>query len=314
MEWSIALFSSRETSAILIASLKAAVAAAKGITATIDVIVNGNENLANDIINRIDAESDMSAVRVWYIGVADKANAWNQYVHNIWKPSDVTFFIDGYIQVLPDALKVINTGFDEAPHTLAATGVPSDGRSAKALREQMLREGGFHGNLFAIRGEVLQQIRAIGFYLPLGLYRTDALIGAVLSFGLDPAQNEWNLKRILVKANASWRVRTLDWRHFSDYRAAFKRIQRQAQGILENIAIREHLAIQKNTPQSLPKTASDLVISWLIVHRHDAIKIYIRHPLCLLAAFKLSRSRNKQLEPVLPRRILPRGKDVYNEI
>lgn len=291
-KWSVAIFSSRESIEVLAASINSVLNASKGKDTVIDVIVNGNSDLASEVGHHIESikfvRNQHVMLRVWLITIADKAHAWNQYIHEIWPQSDIAYFIDGYVQVNSDSLTEINNGLDSSSSALAASGVPTTGRSARVLREEMMRSGGIHGNLYAIRGKVVRLLRERKFRLPLGIYRTDPTLGAALAFALDPAHNEWKLKeRILVHPEATWSCPSLIWWSLSDLRAQGKRLFRQAQGNLENAAIRDHLAIRRKLPECLPQTVSELVLSWMDKNPWTTRKIFAKNPLCLLAAYKL---------------------------
>src|SRR6185312_11556792 len=140
--WSIAIFSSRETSDVLCGALQAVEAAVSQRVATLDVMVNGNSALAEAVSQRLLQGAHAAPrlrTRVWFLDASDKSHAWNRYVHDIWPGGDPTFFIDGYARIRPDALELIAEGLSGAPGALAGSGVPTVGRSAKAIREQMLR-------------------------------------------------------------------------------------------------------------------------------------------------------------------------------
>jgi hypothetical protein len=231
-------------------------------------------------------------VRVWFIPLGDKAHTWNEYIHRIWELGDVAYFIDGYARVRPDALMLIDEGLRSVPNALAATGVPTSGRSADALRRQMLKEGGIHGNLHAIRGSVLATLKQRGFRMPLGLYRTDSLIGAVLMFRLDPAQHEWDPNCMFVHPSATWHASPTTWWTPKDMMGQYRRRLRQAQGVLENLAVREHLAVNKFSPEALPPTISELVNGWIADHLHEARRLFLTQPLTIYAARKLQEPRN----------------------
>jgi len=106
------------------------------------------------------------------------------------------------------------------------------GRSELRLRQEMIQQGGIHGNLFCLKNETVRQIIEIGFKLPLGIYRTDATLGAVLFFNLDPKNNDWDPARILVNQFVSWSTKKRNWWRFSDLKDQAKRMLRQAQGVL----------------------------------------------------------------------------------
>jgi hypothetical protein len=294
-EWSVAIVSARETIATLAASIDAAARASSGVPTQIDVIVNGNQRLACEAADHArslaGATSDHT-LRVWSIRTGDKANALNQYVHEIFLGSEIAFFVDGYAQVGPDAFRLMAAGLTACPEALAISGVPSVGRNAKTLAQQLIRAGGGHGTLNALPGSVCLRLREINFHLPLGLYRVDGLLFAVLAFNLDPARNSWDLSRLLIEPLATWSFRPLSFWQWSDMRAYVKRRLRQSQGVLESRAFRQHLAIERKPVADLPQSASQLVNSWLAESAPRAFSTFLRNPLCLVGAHQLRKARD----------------------
>lgn len=293
--WAVAVFAARENPGELLSTINAIIEAAVEHT-VIDVMVNGNQNLATEVAKLIEVKnsSDQSVViRVWAILLGDKAHAWNQYVHHVWPGAKLSFFVDGYVRVQPNAFKLLETGLSSAPRSLGGTGVPMTGRTSSLLRKQMLTEGGIHGNFFALKEHVMKQLRQRKFNLPLGIYRTDATLGASLAFGLDPSQHQWDLKgRIFVHPEVTWTTNEKKWWRYSEVKSQFKRILRQAQGVLENHAIKNHLADQKLAPELLPRTAAELVVRWVKCYPDEARKALWKSPLSRLALKRFHEPRD----------------------
>ena len=305
-EWSVAIFSAREQVQTLASTIDAVLAACSGRRVSIEAIVNGNKELAAAISSELTSHSrelaEGQAIRIWFVDYPDKANAWNQYLHEIWAGEELAFCIDGYVRLYPDALSTIERGLGAAPEALAATGVPTYGRSAEKMRRNMVQHGGIHGNLYVLRGTAMRDLRDLGFRLPLGLYRTDPTLGAVLCFDLDPQANSWNTNRILVEPGATWSYPALSARSFRDIRTHFKRVMRQAQGKLENRAVRQHLAIDKNSPALFPDSYAELIRSWLRTHKREALLLLACNPLCLLTVRRVyahQQDSNARREPEL---------------
>jgi len=159
--------------------------------------------------------------------------------------------------------------------------------------ERMIdRQGGIHGNLYAIRGTVMRTFRARGFHLPLGLYRSDSLLAAALAVSLDPKNNPWDWTRLAVCPEATWTITPLSPWRWNDLYTHLRRMRRQAQGSLENLAVREHIAVRKELPEHLPKTNAELVGSWLHAFPDRARRLCISNPLCWLAARNVMRPRD----------------------
>ncbi|MEQ1731523.1 MAG: hypothetical protein ABL982_24390, partial [Vicinamibacterales bacterium] len=251
------------------------------------------------------ASGSPADIRVWDLALRDKANAWNQYVHDIWPDADRTFFVDGYISVAPDALGQLSTSLDNSPDALAAAALPSVGRSAEELRAWFLRAPQIHGSLYALRGETLDRLRRERFRVPLGLYRIDSLIGSSVNFNFSPATDGWNTQRIAVNAAATWRQRVGSPWNYSDLRTALLRTTRQAFGRLEELAIRDHLERQQASPMRLPHTSQMFVWQWMRRHPLAAIRTVAGRPLALIGCAQNYRRKDWPLQSAPPRLLFP---------
>ena len=286
-EWTVAIFASRESATVLAQSIQALLRAIETY-AFVDIIVNGNERLAQEIAEfvgglRLDLGKSL-LLRVWEVAQGDKAHAWNQYLYGIWAGAELAFFVDGYVRVQRHAFTRIADAMRDDRHALAATGVPSQGRSAAKLRAQIIAENGIHGNLYSIRGMTLEALRREVFILPLGIYRTDALLGAAIKFNLDPVRYRWDPQRVRVVPDASWSHTPLSAMRPADWLAQLRRILRQGRGVFENLAIRRHLDIERRSLAMLPETAADLVNNWMESHPGEVWRAIVKRP---LAAFSL---------------------------
>lgn len=305
---SIAVIASREHPDTLRATLQTLFSAAHK-PATIDVVVNGNRLLAEDIRGQIvslyqqNSTEENSSVefRLWFIGLGDKAHAWNTYVHRIWPGYGATFFVDGYVRAFPNALQLLEQGLDSGPDVWCSSGVPSVGRSAGSLRRRQFNDHGIHGNLFCLSGEAMQCARAKNFHLPLGLYRVDSTIEAVIKYSFDPKDNAWNANRVYVESRASWETDEKRWWSWSDIKGQFKRLVRQAQGDLENQAVRHHLTVCKRPAEEMPYSASELVERWILENPPQSGAL-LRNPLRRYALDQVRKSQSRFACSVLPER------------
>jgi hypothetical protein len=305
LAWAVAIFAARESVATLEEVVRSVVVACSGHAARIDVLVNGNRMLAQELALQFKPEQissgDAPSISIWFIELGDKAHTWNTYVHRMYQGSELTFFIDGYAKPEANALSNLALSLRDNEHALAATGVPSCGRSAARQSREMQRSGGIHGNLFVLTGTAMDQIRRRGFRLPMGLYRTDPLMGAALNFGFDPAKNNWDPSRIQVQPASTWQFKPLQWWRLGDLKTHLKRMGRQVQGDLENLAVRDHLARRRQSPESLPGTARELVLQWWHGENGPGWRQVLRHPTWLLAIRRFREARDwsqAELPPV----------------
>src|SRR5699024_4912391 len=297
VEWSIAIFSSRETYQTLNKSILAAKTACGGKKAIIDVLVNGNKNLARqtaEFIGKTDFKGSNVGIRVWFIGLGDKAYAWNTHMHELEPNADIAFYIDGYVWVKPNAFSLLAEGLNNDDTRLAATGVPTQGRSADKLRANMIENGGIHGNLVAVRGSVMHQLRAMGFKFPIGIYRGVLLLGSMLNRNLNPGVDKWDTRRILVHPEATWGKPEETYFDPRVIKGQIKRSLRQARGFLENRSARQHIVVNQWPPRELPEYADDLIIWWAKSSKAEVIKLCARHWLCTFALYGAYRARNNK--------------------
>ena len=303
-EWSVAIFSSRESAGTLVKSVRAVLSAIER-DAFVDIIVNGNEPLAQEIAGFVDGfKPDMAGrllLRLWFIAEGDKAHAWNQYLYGIWPGARLTYFVDGYVRVHRHAFTRIATALAEDSHAMAATGVPTQGRTSAKLRADMQRSNGIHGNLYAVRAPVLDALRQRRFILPLGIYRTDSLLGAAIKFNFDPARHRWDRHRIRVVLEASWEHTPLSVTRLADLKAQLRRVLRQERGTLELLAIRQHLDMERNSLESLPETVTDLVNEWLQNQPGQLWRTLARRPLSVLSLRSIRQKRDWSKATIPPR-------------
>ena len=287
--WAVAIFASREDLATLSECVAALITACRfsSKSAVIDLVINGNPALGRTASETLTSTYDDIQVNVHSIAFGDKANAWNEYVHAFWPGADTTFFVDGYVRVQPNAFGLLDAAIASGPTFLGATGVPSVGRSADSLRRQMIAGGGMHGNMHAISNTAMVTYRDNAVKLPVGLYRTDSLIGAIMMFRFDPGQFKWDTSVVKVQPDATWGL--INQPRFGPalIKSYWKRKLRQSQGQLENLAVHEHFAIRRQTPQSLPPTARQLVLEWVARHPSKVRKLAVKNFLILHAMYKL---------------------------
>lgn len=295
--WTVGIFSSRERPETLWSVVEAARTACGGRSAVIDVLINGNARLADAIAviaaDRWERAHHLVQLRVWSFTVADKSLVWNTYLYEMLNNTRLAFFIDGYAEVRPDALRLIAEALNRDELALAATGVPTMGPSARRLQKTLDSEGGIHGNLYALTEPCVRRLRECNFRLPRGLYRTDSALGAAICFNLDPRNNSWNAKRIAVVREATWDYEPPDPWRWQHWKSLAKRRMRQAQGAAENAAMRRLFSIERKPVGSLPESAARLIDDWRGAAPGDAMRLFAASPLTWLACRRLAKTSRR---------------------
>lgn len=305
--WSVSIITARENLDVLSETIEAVLVAVRDRDCVVDVVVNGNPRLAEEAVPYVQSIARLGSgttIRVWSIALGDKSHSINECIHRFWPESQIAFFVDGYAKVVPTAMVAIAEGLRKAPRAMAATSVPSVGRTAAAARRGLLAEGGITGALYAVRGSAMEEIRRRGFRLPIGMYRTDPTLGAALCFALDPTVHPWDYGRIVVCPEATFTIRPKSPFRLRDIQTHFNRLVNVMWGDFINQAVRNHLAIKRRRPEDLPGTAVDLVLGWVKESPVRALLLAVRRPLAFLALRRARRRQDLSSKDVLPKLLI----------
>jgi glycosyltransferase involved in cell wall biosynthesis len=191
----------------------------KHIAACLDSLFNGEPDrrlevyvMANGCTDRTETITRQYAlkrpeVHLISIRMPDKCNAWNVFIHEV-VPSlpkhPLYFFMDGDARILPGSLTGLAEGLTNHPAANAASAPPASGRSIKEDRRILIEERHLVANLYALRGSFVDALQAKEVRLPLGLEGDDGLLGALIKWNLDPANNGFDEERIIPCAETGF--------------------------------------------------------------------------------------------------------------
>ena len=280
--WAVTVFAGSEADRIA-ACLESLHQGLRDRAPLLTVVVNGARDGTAVRAARALAELDWEGSEVAEIPWGDKANAWNQYVYGLRRPARWHLFADGYLILDPRGLREMAGLLEAGPPQRAATGVPSgDHPGSRHMRHFVHTHGGILGGLHALRGDLLEDIVARRLLIPWGLYRGDGLIGSFACHDLDPVHNPWNRERVLVCDDARWYGRRPSKLSRRDLARHARRLVRQAQGRMENRAIR-HIIFQGGY-EGLPESAAELIALARVLGPAKHERGPFRRPLRALAA------------------------------
>lgn len=289
LDFCLAVFAANEAQ-LIGACLRSIDEAVAGRACHVDVMLNGTTDATPDMIRAMPMHH--TPISVWHHPVGDKAMAINNYLALTRPDAPVVIMMDAYVRLEPQALVALVAGLGAAPRATIASGVPRNGRSARSFTTQLLAGGGINGNLYAMRQGFVDTMVARGYRLPVGLYRTDPLIGSMAAHDLDPLGTPWTAERLIGVAEAGYAITPLSPLRWSDIRRQFRRELRQARGLIENEAIKS--LIYANGYSALPKYADHMIMAWLATHKFTAPNL---RKLCFLrlALSELKTSRTSAL-------------------
>lgn len=257
--WSIAVFAHNEASGIA-ASLRSIDVAAQGADIKVFVLANGCRDRTAAIVRELAFVSVQ--VQVIEIPLADKANAWNLYLHRIAAMQHPDFallhaFVDGDVLVEPDSLRALAAAFDQAPTANAVGALPSSGRDRDAWCRRMVANGTLAGGLYALRGDFVERIRQRDIRIPRGFIGEDWLVSLLAKSDLNPVVAVTpSAPRVVFANQAGFSFRSLSpWRP-GDYRIYLRRLWRYAlRGVQFEMAVGW---LWHQPPESLPHGVEQL--------------------------------------------------------
>ncbi|MGB5743775.1 MAG: glycosyltransferase, partial [Sedimenticolaceae bacterium] len=142
------------------------------------VLVNGC-NDATEVLVREYAASHESIVPV-QLPLADKANAWNYYIHSIQHKAAVHFFVDGDMQVLPHSFEALARALRISSEANAVGALPAAGRTHAEWSKRMMALGRLAGCLYALRGSFVSELKRRQIHIPIGLVGEDLFLSCVV--------------------------------------------------------------------------------------------------------------------------------------
>lgn len=223
--WSIAVFAHNEAGRIE-AALGSIAKAAGGRDVEVFVLVNG---CTDSTVDRVRASAAI-VPNLWLVEIdlADKANAWNAYVHDVVPPErakeiETYFFMDGDVTLEPGALSLLASALSEVPSANAAGGMPATGRDRDAWRQRMITNGTLAGNFYALRGSFVQRLRERHVRMPVGLIGEDFLVSWLVASEVGRHDGREESAQCVFHTDAQFSFRSLSPWRWRDYRTYLRR-------------------------------------------------------------------------------------------
>ena len=289
--WSLAVFAHNESGRIG-AALQSIVQAAAGTDVEVWVLANGCSDATSDEVRACAAV--LPDLWLAEIDVADKANAWNVFVHELITPErareiETYFFMDGDVTLERAALALLASSLDDVPAAQAAGGMPATGRDRDSWRARMVRNGTLAGNLYALRASFVDAVREQQVHLPMGLVFEDSLVSWLVATQFGRTKTLGQEPQCIFCANAEFSFRSMSWLQPADYPLYLRRKWRYARGglqleMLVNVLRSQGLA-------AMPAHVHDLYVSGPLPSRLRWVGLDT--PLRLLAVLWIRSFRNR---------------------
>lgn len=168
----------------------------------IHVIVNGSTDATAAIAVGVAAAARNVTVHIFREG--GKARSWNRFLFDELDGFHEThIFVDGDAEIVPGSIEALKLALKEKPQANAAAGLPINGRKMAYYQQEMRREHGLFGDLYAVRGDFLQRMKQGGIRLPDDVIGDDGLICAMAKTDLGD-ESQWNDYRVAVCEGAGF--------------------------------------------------------------------------------------------------------------
>lgn len=222
------------------------------------VLVNGTTDATADRARL--AAGDRSNVIVHDFRQGGKSRTWNRFIHDILIGEEqAVILMDGDAQITPGSIDALVAALAANPGANAAAGMPGNGRQMAAYREGLRREGGLFGDLYALQGRFVAQVRARGLRLPDDLVGDDGLVAAWAHNDLKP-DSDWSLARVINCEDAQFLCEPVDPLRPRTWRMQYKRMINYSVRYFQNRIVSDIMT--REGPDGLPPRLAPLYPAW----------------------------------------------------
>jgi glycosyltransferase involved in cell wall biosynthesis len=225
----------------------------------IHVVVNGSTDHTEKIARRIAAETTNVAVHSYLEG--GKSRSWNAFLFDRLDAfHEVHVFVDGDAEVVPGSIEALAALLRSDAKANAASALPMNGRKVERYQQAMRREHGLFGDLYALRGNFLERMKAQAIRLPDDLVGDDGLICALAKADLND-ESHWDSARVLVCETAGFLCEPFSFWQPTTWRMQYRRMINYSVRHFQNLMI---TAIMRDAgPNGLPRKLSAIYATML---------------------------------------------------
>lgn len=256
---SIAVFAHNEART-LARTMESIYAAGEGCEYVIAILANGCSDRTVELAQ--DLASRQKNVFVKEIDRADKANAWNYYVHELsdqcpFHTAHLHVFVDGDVKILPTSFDAFLASANGIPSVNALGALPATGRNRQTWSHQMIATQTLAGGLYALTSGFLERIRERRVHIPCGFIGEDWAVSLFAKFDLQPILDANNATRhIVFPPNAGFSFDSLSYLQAQDYKIWLRRLWRYSlRGVQFEMLFNWLL---HRCPEELPETVEQL--------------------------------------------------------
>ena len=169
------------------------------------------------------------------LGLGDKCNAWNTYIHEHAPDGATHFFIDADVKFTNQVFPILHKQLqNSSAHAVA--GIPVSGRNQSFYESLVTKRSCFFGNLYGLSNNFIQMIKKKSFYMPVGLNWIDSFLTKAVN--TDIQFLDYNLpNRVTYKLGHGYEFDSLSPFKFDDIKLYKNRIARYELGKLQEVIL-----------------------------------------------------------------------------
>jgi glycosyltransferase involved in cell wall biosynthesis len=220
----------------------------------IHIVVNGSTDRTAGIARYIAASYVNITVHEFAEG--GKSRSWNRFMFGTLDAfHPVHIFVDGDAQVAAGSVAALAASFETDKRANAASALPLNGRKVGHYQEEMRREHGLFGDLYALRGDFLARMKARHIRLPDDLVGDDGLLAALAKTDLESEDN-WDDSRVAICEGAGFLCEPVRPTQPQSWRLQYRRMINYSVRHLQNRMISK--IMREAGPSALPKQMLEL--------------------------------------------------------
>jgi glycosyltransferase involved in cell wall biosynthesis len=225
------------------------------------VIVNGSRDRTEKLVD--DYSEKHPNVELVTLTLADKASAWNHYVHEIGSNSQFHFFIDGDVVVSPGSFRELMETLQRMSEANAAGALPLTGRDRTGWSRRMISFGLLAGGLYAIPEGFMADLRNREVRLPMGLIGDDLFVSCLAKGASSRREFLLPNHKLVFAVDAGFSFESLDVTRPGDWAKYVRRLVRyrirdhQLKMLLQHLEV-DPLSALPSDVQTLYQMATDL--------------------------------------------------------
>jgi glycosyltransferase involved in cell wall biosynthesis len=198
------------------------------------VIANGCNDSTASIVKHLIELDVTNRLTLVELDVGDKCNAWNIYVYELARGSEIHFFLDADVRFTKNAFPKMYRKLMQEESVNAIAGLPFSGRNMSQYKSMVENKYCLFGNCYGLKANFIELMRSKEFKLPIGLGWIDSAITKVVNTDVGDITQPKRGK-VIFEETSGYEFDSLSLFHKNDWQLYINRITRYRLGKMQEI-------------------------------------------------------------------------------